>query len=101
MVSPLFYYQLALLAIICFHCLKPLARKWTASQIMYHPQSGWFEEGPQRGPATRRKGLKALKTPCCRCVGAVTSSLPCRLTADNGDTGTCMGAICRMKVVVR
>jgi trehalose/maltose hydrolase-like predicted phosphorylase len=19
-------------------------------QIMYHPQSGWFDEGPQRGP---------------------------------------------------
>ena len=20
------------------------------AQIMYHPQSGWFDEGPQRGP---------------------------------------------------
>ena len=20
-------------------------------QIKYHPQSGWFDEGPQRGPA--------------------------------------------------
>ena len=20
-------------------------------QIRYHPQSGWFDEGPQRGPA--------------------------------------------------
>ena len=29
-------------------------------EIMYHPQSGWFDEGPQRGPATRGKGLKAL-----------------------------------------
>ena len=29
-------------------------------EIMYHPQSGWFDEGPQRGPATWRKGLKAL-----------------------------------------
>jgi hypothetical protein len=22
-------------------------------QIMYHPQSGWFDEGPQRGPRVR------------------------------------------------
>jgi hypothetical protein len=29
-------------------------------EIMYHPQSGWFDEGPQRGPATEWKGLKAL-----------------------------------------
>jgi hypothetical protein len=29
-------------------------------KIMYHPQSGWFDEGPLRGPATECKGLKAL-----------------------------------------
>ncbi len=35
--------------------------------IMYYPQSGQFDEGPQRGPATWGKGLKALQTPCSRC----------------------------------
>ena len=29
-------------------------------EIMYHPQSGWFDKGPLRGPATWGKGLKAL-----------------------------------------
>jgi hypothetical protein len=28
--------------------------------IMYHPQSGWFDEGPLKGPMTRGKGLKAI-----------------------------------------
>ncbi len=45
------------------------------------------------------KGLKALHPPGCRGVGVLTSSLPYRLTGDNGDTGT--GAIGRMQVVVR
>jgi hypothetical protein len=35
------------------------ARIWYANQVP-PPQSGWFDEGPQRGPATRGKGLKAL-----------------------------------------
>jgi hypothetical protein len=48
-----------------------------------------------------RKGLKALHTPCCRCGCVITSSLPCRITGANGDTGTGMGAIGRMQVVVR
>src|SRR4029453_2602711 len=30
---------------------------------MYYPQSGEFDEGPQRGPTTRGKGLKALPNP--------------------------------------
>jgi hypothetical protein len=37
--------------------LKGLA---SGTPIRYHPQSGWFDEAPQRGPATRGKGLKAL-----------------------------------------
>ena len=45
-----------------------------------------------------RKGLKALPTPCCRCVCVITSSGPCRMTGDHGDPG--MGAISRMQVVV-
>jgi hypothetical protein len=38
-----------------------------ADSIMSYPQSGECDEGPQRGPTTRGKGLKALHTPCCRC----------------------------------
>src|SRR5215475_10844098 len=33
-------------------------RRISTPQIMYHPQSGWFDEGPQRGPVTCRKGPK-------------------------------------------
>jgi hypothetical protein len=47
---------------------------------------------------TWRKGLKALHTPCCRCVCVITSSGPCRMTGDHSDPG--MGAISRMQVVV-
>jgi len=39
---------------------KRLPLREKHSKIRYHPQSGWFDEGPQRGPATRGKGLKAL-----------------------------------------
>jgi hypothetical protein len=30
---------------------------------MYYPLCGWFDEGPQRGPATACKGLQALTMP--------------------------------------
>jgi len=36
---------------------------------------------------TWSKGLQALHTPCCRCGCVITSSLPCRITGANGDTG--------------
>ena len=49
---------------------------------------------------TWRKGLKALP-PCCRGGCVITSSLPCRMTGANGDTGPGIGAIGRMQVVVR
>ena len=48
-----------------------------------------------------RKGLKALPTPCCRCVCVLTSSGPCRMTGDHGAPGMGMGAISRMQVIVR
>ena len=69
----------------------------TCNQIMYHPQSGWFDEGPQRGPVMWRKGLKALHTRCC-CVCGLTPSVPCRVTGDHGNLG--MGTISCMQVVV-
>src|SRR6516162_10056229 len=34
---------------------------------MYHPQSGWFDEGPQRGPTLGGKGLKALQSQPVTC----------------------------------
>jgi hypothetical protein len=40
----------------------PLHDVLQRNNIMHHPQSGWCDEGPQRGPATRGKGLKALST---------------------------------------
>ena len=69
----------------------------TCNQIMYHPQSGWFDEGPQRGPVMWRKGLKALHTRCC-CVCGLTPSVPCRVTGDHDNLG--MGTISCMQVVV-
>jgi hypothetical protein len=68
--------------------------------IMYYLQSGWFEEGPQRGSATQGKGLKALQTPCCRWLRRKKSSLPCRLSRDQRDPGMCLGALGRMQAVV-
>jgi len=41
----------------------PLPDVLQINNIMHHPQSGWCDAGPQRGPASRRKGLKALSTP--------------------------------------
>jgi hypothetical protein len=28
-----------------------VSQQESSKKIMYHPQSGWFDEGPQRGPA--------------------------------------------------
>jgi hypothetical protein len=63
--------------------------------IMYYPQSGEFDEGPQRGPAMWRKGLKALETPCCRRVGVMTSSLLWCMARDTGGTGRTLLTVCR------
>jgi len=32
---------------------KQAALPELTAEIMYHPQSGWFDEGPQRGPRVR------------------------------------------------
>jgi hypothetical protein len=50
----------------------PLHDVLQRNNIMHHPQSGWCDEGPQRGPATRGKGLKALSTPCSHLLDVAT-----------------------------
>jgi len=50
----------------------PLHDVLQINNIMHHPQSGWCDEGPQRGPATRGKGLKALSIPCSHLLYVAT-----------------------------
>jgi hypothetical protein len=37
---------------------EPLTDESRASSINYHPQSGWFDEGPSKGPPPCGRGLK-------------------------------------------
>jgi hypothetical protein len=60
----------------------PLHDVLQRNNIMHHPQSGWCDEGPQRGPATRGKGLKALSTPCSPLLDVAT---PCCCGCRTGD----------------
>ena len=51
---------------------SPLHDVLQSNNLMHHPQSGWCDEGPPRGPATRGKGLKALSTPCSPLLDVAT-----------------------------
>ena len=66
----------------------PLQDVLQRNNILHHPQSGWCDEGPQRGPATRGKGLKALLTPCSHLLYGATQCCCGRRTGDGRHTQT-------------
>src|SRR6266446_2642721 len=51
---------------------SPLHDVLQRNNIMHPPQSGWCDAGPQRGPASRGEGLKALSTPCSPLLDVAT-----------------------------
>jgi hypothetical protein len=68
------------------------ARHAALREINYHLQSGWFEEGPSKGPVIAREGLKPLDSqhvrPACSSRGKVHDRA-------NGQTGHLSWSSCR------